>query len=144
MNDFEIVKVLNRNLEKEYGSVLLYIQFMNLVETAKERGLKNIVSRLAEDEMRHAEKISDRIVEMGGEPSWRVSPFDRKSNLRESIEQIIASEEDAIREYTSLISKIEDLPKVWITLKEILEDEKSHRTRTEALLRANISLFGDI
>ena len=142
MHPREIVKALNRNLEKEYASALFYIQTMNLVDTLKERRLKNIISRLAEDEMRHAERLADRIAEMGGKSSWHLAPFERKNTLRESIEQIIADEDDAIREYTELMSKTEEEPKLWITLKEIVDEEKGHRARAEALLKANVTLFG--
>jgi len=144
MHNQEIIKALNRNLEKEYASVLFYLQIVNLVDAFKERRLKTIISRLSEDEVRHAEKLAERITELGGKSSWRVAHFEKKRTLKESIEQIIASEDEAIGDYTELMSKTEDEPKVWITLKEIVEEEIGHRTRAEALLRANATLFQNL
>jgi len=62
----EIVVALNRNLEKEYASVFLYIQFSGDSRISKDPELPRIISALAEDEMGHAEKLADTIAEIGG------------------------------------------------------------------------------
>jgi len=136
MQSDEIVDALNRNLEKEYGSVLLYIQISNEPQISKNKNMKKILSQLAEDEMRHAERLADRLAVMGKKSSWHIAQFERKQTLRENIIQIIKSEEDSIKEYTILIEELHDQPDFQQTMKTILAEEKGHKARAEALLKS--------
>ncbi len=129
----EIVAELNRNLETEYGSVLHYIRFSSQSAISGNAEISGIISRLAEDEMRHAEQLADKVAEMGGESTWRVKPFVREGTLSESLDQIIESEVRAIDGYSALIAKLSDQPKIQSMLLSILEDERVHKVTTEGL-----------
>ena len=141
MEPEEIIAALNRNLENEYGSVLFYIQFSSQPAISREPKLSKVISGLAADEMRHAEYLADQIALMGGKSSWQVAPFERKNTLKENLELIIEIEEEAIREYTELIEKLDDRPAIQNALREILEDEKAHRAKTEKILRTRSKLL---
>jgi len=139
----EIVAALNRNLEKEYASVLLYIQFSGDPRISKDPELPRIISVLAEDEMRHAEKLADTIAEIGGKSSWHLAPFDRKKTLRESIQRIANLEDEAIREYSALIARLGDRPKIQQALEGMLNDERRHKAQTERILKSHEALLGE-
>jgi len=144
MNKEAIIAALNRNLKREYASVLFYIHTSNQPDIYKNRMIKDILSRLAEEEMRHAEKIADKISEMGGKSTWEIIPFDKKKTLWESLESIVQSEEESIREYTDLIEKLPDDLSLKRVLQSILNDEKNHRAKGEMLIRANAALLGSV
>jgi len=132
----EIVKTLNENLSKEYGAVLLYIELRKLPLMARNAGKSALISELAEDEMRHAEMLADQIANLGGKSTWRITPFERKSTVKDTLKQIIESEEQAIRDYTELIDRLSGQPTLREIVMSILEDEKRHKGRTENLLKS--------
>jgi len=138
----EIVAALNRNLEKEYASVLLYIQFSGDPRISKDPELPRIISGLAEDEMRHAEKLADTIAEIGGKSTWHLAPFDKKKTLRESLERIVHLEAEAMKEYSALIARLANMPRIQRALEEMLRDEKRHKAQTERILKRHKALPG--
>lgn len=137
----EIVEALNLNLEKEYASVLLYMQFAGDPRLSREPAISTIMSRLAEDEVKHADRLADTIKGIGGKVSWRVTPFERKKTLRESLERIVQLEAEAIEEYASLMERLTDKPTIRSTLLPMLEDERAHKAQTERLLHENLALL---
>jgi len=131
----EIIKSFNENLSKEYGAVLLYIELRRQPLLAMNMETAAMISSLAEGEMRHAEMLADKIASLGGNSTWRIAPFDRKSTIKGTLRQVVASEEQAIEEYSSLIDRLPGQPKLQEMLITILEDEKRHKGKTEELLR---------
>lgn len=137
----DIIVALNGNLGKEYASVLIYMQFSGDPRVSRESRIVRMFSHLAEDEMRHAEKLAKTIAEIGGEPSWQVAPFERMATLKESLELIVKLETEAVKEYSSLIEKLSDRPTIRMMLESMLEDEKIHKAQTERLLGGNLPLL---
>ncbi len=79
-------------------------------------------------EMKHAEKIAERLWYLGGEPTTKPAPILVGKNLREMIKSDIKAEEDAIKMYKGIIelaTKEGDVTTAFI-FKEILEDEEEH------------------
>jgi bacterioferritin len=132
----EIIKAFNDNLSKEYGAILLYIELRKLPLMARNAKTAALISGLAEDEMHHAELLADKIAGLGGKSTWQIEPFDRKPTVRETLIQIIESEEQAIEDYSNLIDRLAGQPKLREMLNVILEDEKRHKGRTEDLLKS--------
>jgi bacterioferritin len=132
----EIVEAFNENLTKEYGAILLYIELRKLPLMARNVKTAALISSLAEDEMHHAEMLADKIASLGGKSTWQIAPFERKSTVKETLIQIIESEEQAIEDYSDLIDRLADQPKLREMLIAILEDERRHKGRTEELLKS--------
>ncbi|MBD3285663.1 ferritin [candidate division WOR-3 bacterium] len=99
----------------------------------------------AADELRHAEMLADRIVELGGIPV--VEPklwyemtncgYDAPSDpfVRKLVEQNIEAERCAIDVYDKLVKMVEGKDrKTFNILQEILEDEIEHEDDLEALI----------
>ena len=79
-------------------------------------------------EMKHAEKIAERLFYLGGIPTTKPAPITVGKNLKEMIKADIKAEEDAIKMYKGIIelaSKEGDVTTAFI-FKEILEQEEEH------------------
>jgi len=90
-------------------------------------------------EMKHAEKIAERLFYLGGIPTTKPAPITVGKTLKEMIKADIKAEEDAIKMYKGIIelaSKEGDVTTAFI-FKEILEQEEEHHdtftTLNEAL-----------
>lgn len=83
---------------------------------------------IAVEEMKHAEKIADRLWYLGGVPTTKPTPINVGGSLWEMVDNDIKAEEEAIEMY----KKIEDLadaekdPTTRFIFESILEDEEDH------------------
>ena len=88
----------------------------------------NSLKKIAIAEMRHAEKIAERITLLGGDIRKEVPPYSVGDSVKEILEMDKVQEEEAIELYTRIIS-IARKEKDIITEKmfqKILADEKGH------------------
>jgi len=132
----EIIEAFNENLSKEYGAILMYIELRKLPLMSKNVKIASIITDLAEDEMRHAEMLADKIAGLGGKSTWQIAPFNRKATIKDTLIQIVDSEEKAIEDYSYLIDRLTAQPTLREMLIAILEDEKIHKKKTEYLLKS--------
>lgn len=83
---------------------------------------------IAVEEMKHAEKIAERLYYLGGIPTTKPTPIFVGSTLKEMIAQDVKDEEGAVKLYKSIIEqavKEGDTTTAFI-FKEILEQEEDH------------------
>ena len=79
-------------------------------------------------EMKHAEKIAERLWYLGGAPTTKPSPIEVGKSLKEFLELDTQAEVEAIEMYKKIIemaNKEGDVTTAFI-FKEILEDEEEH------------------
>jgi bacterioferritin len=79
-------------------------------------------------EMKHAEKIAERLWYLEGTPTTKPAPIMVGGSLKEFLENDVKAEEDAITMYKEIIAmatKEGDITTSFI-FKEILEDEEEH------------------
>jgi bacterioferritin len=79
-------------------------------------------------EMKHAEKIAERLWYLGGTPTTKPSPIEVGKSLKEFLELDTQAEVEAIEMYKKIIemaNKEGDVTTSFI-FKEILEDEEEH------------------
>ena len=141
----ELVKELNKALADEW---LAYYQYWLGAKVAKGPMRSAVVAELTEhagDELRHAEMLADRIVQLGGTPV--ISPKDwytvsncgyeapSDSNVRKLIDQNIKGEQCAIDVYQKLSIMLKDKDQITYQIAlEILADEVEHEDDLEALV----------
>jgi len=80
------------------------------------------------DEMKHAEKIAERLWYLGGTPTTKPAPIEVGKTLKEFLELDTKAEVEAIEMYKQIIelaTKEGDVTTAFI-FKEILEDEEEH------------------
>lgn len=141
----DLVKSLNKALADEW---LAYYQYWvgSKIAVGRMRGI--ISEELAEhanEELEHANKLADRIIQLGGTPLINPEQWKKESgcgyaepsdpNTKKLVEQNIKGEQCAIVFYQALLKKIEgkDAVTAHIIL-EILEDEVEHEEDLEAIL----------
>jgi bacterioferritin len=79
-------------------------------------------------EMKHAEKIAERLWYLGGTPTTKPEPIMVGKTLREFLELDAKAEEEAIMMYKGIIEMAQKEGDVTTSFifKEILEDEEEH------------------
>ena len=145
MDTKEVVKLLNKALADEW---LAYYQYWAGAKVAVGRMRGIVAGELeehAKEELEHANKLTDRIIQLGGTPllnpeQWKKEAncgYDEPSNpnTKKLLEQNIKGEQCAINVYQKLLKMVEgkDVLTAHLVL-EILEDEVKHEEDLEAML----------
>jgi bacterioferritin len=140
----KIIELLNRAFADEW---LAYYQYWIGAQVIKGPMKSSVLSELvqhAADELRHAEMVSQRIIQLGGTPilepkEWYVhtncgyaAPSD--AYVKAVLKQNIEGEQCAIDVYNKLLAATKDKDVVTHNIAlEILEDEVEHEEDLQAL-----------
>ena len=92
------------------------------------REIRDELKKIAITEMKHAEDIAERLIELGGSPTTNPAEIKVGENAKEMIEQDVKDEEGAIKLYTEIIAEAEKLgDEATVNLfRKILEEERKH------------------
>jgi len=113
-----------RELQVSIQYMWQHVQWSGVSGFAVQEELKKI----AITEMKHAEKIAERLFYLGGTPTTKPAPIFVGKTLKEMIQRDIKDEENAIELYKAIIDlaqKEGDVTTAFI-FKQILEDEEEH------------------
>jgi bacterioferritin len=121
-------EMLNKAIARE---IQVSVQYMS--QHVQAIGVKGVAvqdkfKQTAIAEMKHAEKIVERLWYLGGTPTTKPDPILVGANLKEFLENDTKAEEEAIAMYKTIIEmaqKEKDVTTAFI-FKEILEDEEEH------------------
>ena len=131
----QIVQLLNDSLATELVCVLRYKRHYF---TAKGMASPSIADEFlvhANEEAAHADRIAERIVQLGGEPDFSPSTlldrshagYDESSELKAMVRSNLVAERVAVETYRQMIALIGDKdPSTRRMLEEILADEEEH------------------
>ena len=131
----QLIKHLNDSLATELVCVLRYRRHHFTIEGAALARIKEELLVHSKEEQAHADRIAERIVQLGGSPNFKPSSLEERSHAdyddHESLEKIVRSnlsaERGAIETYRQLIALIGDQdPTTRHMLTEILADEEEH------------------
>lgn len=123
MKNAEIVKLLNQDLTGEIEAILIYMRDSFVTDKCEP---SREMEEIAKDEMRHAEKLSESIVDLGGVPSMEHRELNFGGRTVESyLKRLVSLEKGAIAMYTDHIAKIPDR-KIKKLLTHILHEEEEH------------------
>jgi bacterioferritin len=124
----KLLEMLNEAIAREIQVAIQYmwqhVQWIGVKGFAVHDELKSI----AITEMKHAEKIAERLFYLGGTPTTKPNPINVGKTLKEMIQQNIKDEASAIEMYKGIIQMAQkegDVTTAFI-FKEILEDEEDH------------------
>jgi len=136
MADQHYLKLLTTAFENEYNDVFLYLREADtfgkrILGTEKLHELFNAFSQM---ELRHADRIAMRIIELGGTPQWVFKPIEQATSLRTALKKHAELELSMYRFYTELVKQEEDND-FKIILKGIRENEREHLEKTTELLK---------
>jgi len=120
--------MLNKAIAREIQVSVQYMWQHIQVVGVKGVAVQDKFKQTAIAEMKHAEKIAERLWYLGGTPTTKPDPIVVGGNLKEFLENDTKAEEEAITMYKSIIEMAQkegDVTTAFI-FKEILEDEEEH------------------
>ena len=130
-----IVKLLNDALATELVCVLRYKRHHFTAHGLASPAIAAELLVHANEESGHADKIAQRIVQLGGEPDFEPSsllqrshaPYDDSTDLKAMLRANLAAERVAVEAYRQMIALIGDKdPTTKRMLEGILADEEEH------------------
>jgi bacterioferritin len=132
----KLLDLLNRAIARELQVSIQYMWQHVQWKGVKAFTVKDELKKIAITEMKHAEKIAERLVYLGGEPTTKPDPIFVKTTLKEMIEQDKKDEETAITLYKQIIETAEEEKDVTTAeiFREILEEEEDHHDTFTTLL----------
>ncbi len=149
----ELVELFNRAIADEW---LAYYQYWVGALVVKGPMRPNVQAELkehAEEELKHAGMLADRIIQLGGTPLLHPDEFSKKTNCgydspkdphaKKILEQNIKGEQCAIDTYSKLLVKLKGTND-FISMnmvRKIMEDEVKHEQDLEDL-KDDIDLVG--
>jgi|GEM_PF-799129 len=136
----KFVKMLHKLRDAETTASLQYMNHYAVFKNRNLHGIAEILEKSAIQEMKHAEELTDRMLDMGIDPKgYKTDTVPHWSlNLLESMKNNAALEVEAIKLYNEAI----DLclkEKDHLTrqlLEKIIKDEEGHRLQFEAIVEA--------
>jgi bacterioferritin len=120
--------MLNDAIAREIAVSIQYMWQHVQVIGVKGIAVQDQFKQTAVTEMKHAEKIAERLWYLEGTPTTKPSPIEVGKSLKEFLELDTKAEEEAIVLYKKIIDqaqKEEDVTTAFM-FKEILEDEEEH------------------
>ena len=132
----KLLDMLNRAIAGELQATIQYmwqhVQWKGVEHYAVSEGFKET----AIEEMKHAEKIAERLWYLGGKPTTQPAPIFVGNTLREMIEFDVKAELDAINLYKEIMEAAQKEGDVATKeiFEEIEEDEEEHHDFFTSLL----------
>ena len=124
----ELLEMLNMAIAREMQVAVQYMLQHVQWGGVKGYATKDAFKTIAIEEMKHAEKIAERLYYLGGTPTTKPTPILVGDNLKARIEQDIKDEQGAIELYTKIIelARKEGDEVTNLMFRHILEDEEDH------------------
>jgi bacterioferritin len=123
MKKSQIIDLLNKDLTGEIEAILIYMRDSFVTPQCRP---SREMEEIAKDEMRHSEKLSEMIVDLGGVPSMQHRELNfGKGGPKGFLKRLIELEKEAITLYTEHIAAIPDA-KIKKLLTHILHEEEEH------------------
>jgi bacterioferritin len=124
----ELKEMLNKAIAGELQATIQYM--WQHVEIAGVKGIavQDKFEETAIDEMKHAERVAERLWYLGGTPTTKPDPIEVGKSLKEYLELDIKAETDAIELYKRIVEqalKEGDITTAHM-FREILEEEEEH------------------
>ena len=136
MTSEKLLGMLNNAVADEMQAVIQYmwqhVQWKGIEHYAVTEGIKKI----AVDEMKHAEKIAERLWYLGGKPTTQPSPIKVGESLTEMLTLDVKAEERAIKMYKEIMEQAQKEGDVATKemFEEIEAEEEEHHDFFTSLL----------
>ena len=124
----KLKEMLNNAIAREVQVSIQYMWQHVQVVGVKGVAVQDKFQQVAIVEMKHAEKIAERLWYLEGRPTTKPAPIKVGENLKEFLELDVKAEVEAIEMYKGIIElaqKEGDVTTAFM-FKEILEDEEEH------------------
>ncbi len=133
----QLLELLNKAIAREIGVSIQYMWQHVMAMGMKSPEVKDIFEDIAIVEMKHAEKIAERLFYLGGTPTTKPTPINVGESLEEMVELDLKAEDEAIELYTEIIKVAdgEEDSTTRLLFEEILAEEEEHKHTFTILLK---------
>ena len=131
----DIIQLLNDSLATEWVCVLRYRRHHYMAKGMTSPAIAQEFLVHAQEEQAHADRIAERIVQLGGEPDFNPATllershadYDASADLKAMIRANLVAERVAIEAYSQMVDLIGDKdPTTKRMVEQILNDEQEH------------------
>lgn len=131
MSKEKLIEALNQDRAEELGAIYQYMGHHYEAEGLESPELVEIFKEISIEEMKHAESLAERIIYLGGEPTYKPAEIKRGGDLRQMIQDDLDGELAAVEQYKAHIKLAEEEGDYGTRhmLEEILLDEEEHADR---------------
>ncbi len=132
----ELMELLNKAIAREIQVSIQYMWQHVMWKGPKHLAVKDEFKKIAITEMKHAEKIAERLFYLGGTPTTQPTEIKVGNNLKEMLEIDADEEVKAIKLYKDIIKKAREEGDIVTAriFEEILEEEEEHHDTFTSLL----------
>ncbi len=137
MENQKIIDKLNVILKQEHACAIRYATHSASITGPASESIRARLKEIADDEVKHALKLRNRIIALGGTPTMEIAIADLKpaTNLQDILKINIEEEQIAITTYTAILK---DIPHenaiLYHTIWDIIRDEQEHLEELQNLL----------
>jgi bacterioferritin len=131
-----LTDMLQKAIAREIQVSVQYMWQHIMAKGLESAGIADVFEDVAISEMKHAEKIAERIFYFDVTPTTKPDPIKVGGSLREMLEADAAAEEEAIVLYKAIIKQAtsEGDSTTRLLFEQILADEESHHDTFTTLL----------
>ncbi|MDG6243867.1 MAG: ferritin-like domain-containing protein [Methanolobus sp.] len=141
----ELIELLNKALADEWFAYYQYWIGAKVIKGPMREAAAAELIEHATDELRHADMVANRIMQLGGTPILSPKDWEKLSNcgydapedpfVKKIIEQNIKGEQCAIQVYNTILGKVKDKdPVTYGIVLQILTDEIEHEDDLQAIM----------
>jgi len=136
----KIIKALNIDIGLEIGAIIQYIMHEVMAEGMESPAIMEKFESISRDEMKHLEKLADRVNYLGGVPNTKPAPIKVGGTLKKMVQDDLDGEYMAIKTYKSHVKMCEEIGDTTtrLMLEEILTDEEEHADTWETILQKTV------
>ena len=136
MADQRLLDIINRSIAGEFQALVQYMWQHVMAVGIASPAVRDMFEDIAIEEMKHAEKLAERLDLLGGVPTTSPDPIKVGGDLRQMIQNNLEAEDGAIALYKEAIRlaiEVND-PVTRLMYEEILGDEEDHQKQFSDLL----------
>lgn len=125
----ELIKLLNKDLAREYQAIIAYIVYSQVLKGAEYMNIAAELEKHALEELNHALVIAKQVDYLGGMPE--VKPLEVRTSERatDMLRYDLEQENETIRDYRERVRQCEALGEFAMAehIRDILVDEQEHQ-----------------
>jgi bacterioferritin len=134
-----LIKALNQDCMDELQAIIQYMMDHMMGEGTTSPAAVAVFKAHAMGEMKHYERLAERVISLGGVPATSVGSFKNGGTMKEQIEKALNEERKAVEQYREhiVLAKNQDDKATQLLLEQILLEEENHARELESLIEEN-------
>ena len=130
----KVIDGLNKGLSLEYASIIQGLQHSFLVQGLFRESIAPMLSGHAEESLKHAKMLGEKIAALGGLPTVEPAPVKQATDLTEMLKQDLELAYQVYEHYESLLKLVQDDTPLRVMIENMVEAEKEDCEELEKIL----------